>query len=85
MNNKHKSDQSLILLLLKESFFYVSKIYALFISDSGDIRIFFSIVRVTPGGVGQAGADALGDGGLDGHEGAKAGSVSLAGNDTRQG
>ena len=42
-------------------------------------------VRVTPGGVGQAGEDALGDGGLDGHEGAKAGSVSWAGNDTRQG
>ena len=33
-------------------------------------------VRVTPCGVGQAGADALGDGGLDGHKGAKAGSVS---------
>ena len=42
-------------------------------------------VRVTPSGVGQAGADALGDGGLDGHEGAKAGSVSWAENDTRQG
>ena len=41
-------------------------------------------VRVTPCGVGQAGADALGDGGLDGHEGAKAGSVSWAANDTRQ-
>ena len=33
-------------------------------------------VRVTPGGADQAGADALGDGGLDGHEGAKASSVS---------
>ena len=37
------------------------------------------------GAWGQAGADALSDGGLDGHEGAKAGSVSWAENDTRQG
>ena len=49
---------------------------------SGTVHIWANVVedlrfvRVTPGGVGQAGADALGDGGLDGHECAKAGSVS---------
>ena len=52
----------------------ISRVYTIHIRKN--FLILDCSVRVTPWGADQAGADALGDGGLDGHEGAKAGSVS---------